>query len=156
MLLVLEVNSVVIIVILGVQINKNFIKSSQLIFLSFLEYATVQGFAFISVSKEKLFQMSFWILAVCFLSSVGIFWSSQMYVNWVDQPVLTTIRTTAYSIKNVEFPAVTFCTKSTSDLGINASHITLFLNFLVDRYGIRTDFSPLDIAELLHLESIHY
>ena len=143
-------------IILGVQINKSFFKSSQSIFLHFLEYATVQGFALISASRQNPFRLSFWILAVCFLLSLGIFWSSQMYVNWVDQPVLTTIKTTAYSIKDVEFPAVTFCSKSTSDLSINASHITLFLNFLVERYGIRTDFSPLDIAELLNLESIFY
>ena len=141
-------------IILGVQINKNFFKSSQSIFLPFLEYATVQGLAFISSSKENAFRLSFWILAVGFLLSMGIFWSSQMYVNWMDQPVLTTIKTTAYSIKDLEFPAVTFCSKSASDLSIKASHITLFLNFLADRYGIRTDFSPLDIAELLTLESI--
>jgi hypothetical protein len=121
-----------------------------------LGYATVQGFALISMSKENPLRLSFWVLAVCFFLSLGIFWSNQMYVSWQEHPVLTTIKMTGFSIKDVEFPSVTFCSKSTSDLSLNLSHITLFLNFLANNYGIKSDFSPFNIAELLSLVSVLY
>ena len=33
------------------------------------------------------------------------------YTDWQDNPTITTINTTAYPIKNVEFPAITICSQ---------------------------------------------
>ena len=66
------------------------------------------------------------------------------------------MKPTAYSVKDVEFPSVTFCSKSSSDLSLNVSHLTLLYNFLADNYGIKTDFSPQYIAQLLNLVSTLY
>ncbi len=54
----------------------------------------MQGFALIHMSMEKPLRLCFWILAVCLFLSLGAFWSAQMYVDWKNQPVLTTIKTT--------------------------------------------------------------
>jgi hypothetical protein len=41
------------------------------------------------------------------------------YLDWQDQPVLTTITTTAYSVKQIKFPAVTFCSPGTDVIIFN-------------------------------------
>jgi hypothetical protein len=43
------------------------------------------------------------------LLTLGIYWSVKAYKDWQDNLVLTTVKTTAYSIKNIDFPALTIC-----------------------------------------------
>ena len=33
------------------------------------------------------------------------------YIEWQDNPTITTINTTAYPIKNIEFPSITICSQ---------------------------------------------
>ena len=40
--------------------------------------------------------------------------SREMYVQWQDNPTTTTVNTTAYPIKNVEFPAITICSQGSA------------------------------------------
>ena len=37
--------------------------------------------------------------------------SRQIYIEWKANPTVTTINTSAYPIKNVEFPAITICSQ---------------------------------------------
>ena len=37
-----------------------------------------------------------------------------MYIQWKDNPTMTTINTTAYPIENVEFPAITICSQGSA------------------------------------------
>ena len=52
---------------------------------------------------------------ICSSSKValGIYWSISAYTDWQGSPVLTTVATTAFAIKNVEFPAITICAPGT-------------------------------------------
>ena len=44
----------------------------------------------------------------------SIFSTVRTYREWKDNPTITTIQTTAYPIKNIEFPAITICSQGTS------------------------------------------
>ena len=50
----------------------------------------------------------------------SIIWSADIYDHWKDQPTVTTINTTAYPIKNVEFPAITICSQGMAKDLINS------------------------------------
>jgi len=41
--------------------------------------------------------------------ALGIYWSVSAYIDWQGSPVLTTVATTAFAIKHIEFPALTIC-----------------------------------------------
>ena len=59
--------------------------------------------------KQTIIGKIFWSLTVILLLALGIYWSVQSYNDWQSQQVLTTIKTTAYSVEQLEFPTVTFC-----------------------------------------------
>ena len=73
------------------------------------DYAAIQGLNYIFFANQTLFGRIFWIIVVTMMLCLGVYWSITAYLDWQDQLVLTTITTTAYSVKQIEFPAVTFC-----------------------------------------------
>ena len=44
-----------------------------------------------------------------------IFYPKQVYQDWQDNPVLTTINTTTKPIRDIDFPAITICGQGTID-----------------------------------------
>ena len=41
----------------------------------------------------------------------SLYSTNKTYVEWQASPTITTINTTAYPIKNIEFPAITICSQ---------------------------------------------
>jgi hypothetical protein len=56
----------------------------------------------------------------------------------------------AYSVKNMDFPSVTFCSPGNNEVITNATLIKMFYEFLQRHYNITTDYSPLEISKLLN------
>jgi MFS-type transporter involved in bile tolerance (Atg22 family) len=42
---------------------------------------------------------------------LGTYWSWYLYSDWQENPVLTTVTTTALPVINIDFPAVTICSE---------------------------------------------
>jgi hypothetical protein len=40
---------------------------------------------------------------------MGCYWSYNSYKAWQSNPVVTTVKTTAFPVKNLDFPAITIC-----------------------------------------------
>jgi len=51
----------------------------------------------------------FWTLVVTFMLILSTYWSLRAYNDWQNFPVLTTLTTTGYPVRNIEFPAFTIC-----------------------------------------------
>ena len=62
----------------------------------------VQGLIYIFFSYQTLFGKVFWILVVLLMLILGLYWCVLAYINWQNKPVLTTITTTAYNVKQVK------------------------------------------------------
>jgi amiloride-sensitive sodium channel len=71
------------------------------------EYSTIQGIVYIFQTNQTTFGKIFWISVVTFMVLLGGYWSVEAYNTWQDNPVITTIGTTAFPVKDLEFPAVT-------------------------------------------------
>ncbi len=65
-----------------------------------------------------------------FTISVIYFRSIKSYTDWKNSPVLTTVMTTAYPIKLVDFPAVTICSQGMDEDVFSTGMISSFLKFL--------------------------
>ena len=77
------------------------LKSSFDIIKEYSEYATIQGLVYLSLPDQSSFGKFFWTLVIFLMMIMGLCWCIEAYQNWKDQPVLTTITTTAYSVKQV-------------------------------------------------------
>ena len=73
------------------------------------EATTIHGIAYLFENGLWMLERFLWILAVCLGVFFAIFLSVKAYVEWKDNPVLTTVATTGFPIEKVEFPAITIC-----------------------------------------------
>ena len=128
-----------------------FVKQISALFQELTQISTIQGVDHIFSSKTTFISKTFWLVVFFFLLGCGISWSNQMYNDWQNQQVLTTIKTTSYSIKNVQFPSVTFCTPGNMEFVTNATLFKMFYDFLGTEYGIKVDLSPMHVAETINL-----
>ncbi len=82
--------------------EKKTFNSSYEIIVDYSEYSTIQGFIYIFFSYQTLFGRIFWIIVILAMLILGLYWCIKAYLDWQEKPVLTTITTTAYSVKQVK------------------------------------------------------
>ncbi len=90
----------------------------------------------------------FWILVVIAMFMLGGYWSVTAYYQWEDNPVLTTVKTSAYPVSNIEFPAVTICGQGSNDVMLSAGFLYMFFKFLKEN-GVSLPVSPVRAAILM-------
>ena len=73
------------------------------------ESTTIHGIGYIFESGVTALERLLWICVVCFGTGMAISLAIVAYINWKDNPVLTTVGTTGHPIEKVEFPAITIC-----------------------------------------------
>ena len=103
------------------------------------EYAassSAHGIAYIFEQNRLGLERWFWVVVV----GVGIVFSicstAQTYQNWKANPTITTVESTSYPIKNIEYPAITICSQGTSKDIMNTIIMKQFEEYLQSR-GIK-------------------
>jgi len=79
------------------------------------EYSTIQGVIYIFQRNQTQIGKVFWSLVIIAMLGLGTYWSVCAYQDWLDNPVMTTIKTSALPIKEINFPAVTICGQGMND-----------------------------------------
>jgi len=104
-------------------------KESFNIIKDYSEYSTVQGIIYIFQTNQTTFGKIFWSTVVFLMIVLGCYWSINAYNDWVNNPVVTTINTTAYPVRNLDFPAVTICAPGTNEEVLAAGIELTFLAY---------------------------
>lgn len=73
------------------------------------ESTTIHGIGYIFELGVTVFERILWILVVGFGIGCALTSAILAYIQWQDNPVLTTVNTTGMPIEQVEFPAITIC-----------------------------------------------
>ena len=120
-------------------------------FKNFAESVTIQGVSYIFSTNTTFCGKIFWMASVLIMLSLGIYFSSLMYLDWQDQQVFTKIQTSARLLKDIEFPSVTFCNRGSNEIITNATLLKNFYDFLANKYNFKSDVSMLTIAEIINL-----
>ena len=76
-------------------------KEALKIVKDYSEYSSVQGVIYIFQANQTLLGRMFWILVVVLMLMLGSYWSVAAYNSWQDNPVLTTVTTTAFPVTKV-------------------------------------------------------
>ena len=66
-------------------------------------------------------------------SYYSIYSTCKTYIEWQDNPTITTINTTAYSIKNIEFPSITICSQGAAKNVVDNVMLKQFEAYLNER-----------------------
>ena len=73
------------------------------------ESTTIHGIGYIFGHGVSALERFLWFLIVATGVGFAIALAIVAYINWQDNPVLTTVATTGHPIEKVEFPAITIC-----------------------------------------------
>ena len=91
------------------------------------EYAdstTIHGINYIFESGISVIERLVWIVSVITGIILALYLSVYAYIDWVDNPVITTVTSTGKPIKEIEFPAITICAQvNISQLLKNDIHV---------------------------------
>ena len=79
------------------------------------EYSTIQGVIYIFQTNQTQLGKVFWSLVILAMLVLGTYWSVCAYQYWLNNPVMTTIKTSALPINMINFPAVTICGQGMND-----------------------------------------
>ena len=110
------------------------------------EYSTIQGVIYLFQSNQTQCGRMFWLLVVIAMLILGTYWSVIAYNDWISNPVLTTVKTSAFKIKNLEFPALTICGQGANTNIISAGFFKIFFNYTKQR-NVSFGMSPLWFAK---------
>ena len=75
----------------------------------YADRSSAHGIAYISEDGRPVSERIFWIFITALALSFTAFQTTTLYMQWKDDPVVTSLDTVALSIEEVEFPAVTIC-----------------------------------------------
>ena len=117
------------------------------------EYSTVQGVVYIFQRHQTVCGKIFWTLVVFLMILLSIYWSSKAYSSWQDNPVITTVQTSAYPLKDLEYPAVTVCGQGSNDDVLTSGFFNLFFKYLRQK-GVNMPISPLSAALIMKKKSL--
>ena len=70
---------------------------------------TIHGISYILEDGRQLFERVVWVVLVTFCALVSLSSTIEIYQNWDEDPITTTIGTTEYDIGNLEYPSITIC-----------------------------------------------
>jgi Amiloride-sensitive sodium channel len=78
---------------------------------------------------------------------LGTYWSITAYNDWTDNPVLTTVKTSALKIENIDFPALTICSQGVIEDIIRAGFFKMFYKYAKE-HNISYGMSPIRTARI--------
>ena len=75
----------------------------------YTENTTIHGINYIFESGIPTIERLLWIVAMLIMICLASYMSTDAYIDWEDNPVVTTVKSTGKPIKEIEFPAITIC-----------------------------------------------
>ena len=75
----------------------------------FADSTTIHGINYIFESGIPIIDRLLWIVAMVIMLCLASYMSTDAYIDWEDNPVVTTVKSTGKPIKEIEFPAITIC-----------------------------------------------
>ena len=76
---------------------------------NYADKSTPHGIAYISEDGRPASERIFWVIVTALALGFTAFQTTTLYMQWKDDPVVTSLDTVALSIEEVDFPAVTIC-----------------------------------------------
>ena len=76
---------------------------------AYSQATTIHGLQYVFEEDLSPLEYCFWILVVFIGLSLATLLSVFAYIEWKENPVLTSVKTTGYPIGQIEFPSIAIC-----------------------------------------------
>ena len=108
-------------------------KAKKPYFRTLKEYSsssTTHGISYVFEDDRLIIERILWIVVVIIAIYIASSLSITAYVNWQENPVLTSVGTTGYPIEQVQFPAITICAQGSVREIVDAALVKQFREYV--------------------------
>ena len=97
---------------------------------------------------DRLFiERVLWVVVIIIAIYIAAFFSIKAYVNWQENPVLTSVGTTGYPIEKVEFPSITICAQGSAKEVVDAALFKQFDDYLKTKDKVFANLTPDEVIQ---------
>ena len=112
--------------------------------------STIHGISYLFDEKRPLDRV-FWVFVVLLALGTVIHMSTNSYLNWQEDPVITSIGTTGYPIEKVKFPSITICAQGSVREIVDAALFKQFDEYLMAKNKVLNDLNEKQLVEEVHV-----
>ena len=108
-------------------------KAKKPYFRTLKEYSsssTTHGISYVFEDDRLLIERILWIIIVIVAIYIALSLSITAYVDWQDNPVLTSVGSTGYPIEKVPFPSITICAQGSVKEIVDAALVKQFREYI--------------------------
>ena len=116
------------------------------ILLEYSKTSSVAGIRYVFSSVEPVLGNVIWFFVISIFSSLFVYTSVLSFNEWRNEPVLTTVATTGFPVKEISFPAVVICPNGGDYESLFAGLYKSMFDFVNKTNGIEIKTSPLKVA----------
>ena len=73
------------------------------------EATSIHGTSYLLANRLIFYEKAFWFVMVALAVTFALSSSLSTYNKWIEEPILTSVATTAYPVAKVQFPSITIC-----------------------------------------------
>ena len=128
------------------QKRKNPLKSTL---HGYASVTTIHGISYVFEEKRPLDRV-FWVAVVLLALGMVIHLSTNSYLNWQEDPVITSIGNAGYPIEKVKFPAITICAQGSVREIVDAAIFKQFNEYLISKNKVFTNLKKKELTEAGH------
>ena len=111
-----------------VSIRKRILLTSQ----GYASNTTIHGISYLFQSRHGI-ETFIWFLVVVAAMMFTILQTTTLYIDWQNEPVITSLDTIAMPIKDIEFPAVTICPQGAISSALDAVLFKQFKEYIANK-----------------------
>ena len=93
-------------------------------FKSLKEYSeatSIHGISYVLENRITYYERFLWFFVVALAVLFAVLSSLSTYNKWKDDPIVTSVATTAYPVRNVPFPSITICAQGSANDIVDAA-----------------------------------
>ena len=108
---------------------------------------TIHGMSYLFENRLVFYEKAVWLLFVISAIIFAILSSLSTYRKWKDEPILTSVATTAYPVQKVPFPSISICPQGGANDIVDAAIFKQFVEYLEDKNLSYDDLSESQVRD---------
>ena len=108
---------------------------------------TIHGMSYLFENRLVFYEKALWLLFVISALIFAVLSSLSTYRKWNDEPILTSVATTAYPVQRLPFPSITICPQGGANDIVDAAIFKQFVEYLEDKNLSYDDLSESQVRD---------
>ena len=108
---------------------------------------SIHGIFYLFEDRLVFYVKALWFIIVVLATTFAIISSLSAYRKWVNDPILTSVATTAFPVQKIPFPSITICPQGAANEIVDAAIFKQFVDYLAEKDILIDDLNEDEVRE---------